>query len=201
MDEGVDKTNDEILVIEKDKKTGNKFKIKKLPRNYLYFLYFFTFAVIGWLLETCFSFYELGHFTKRGFLFGPLCPIYGWGALILIIFFGSYKKHNFKLFIYAALIFSVFEYLVSYGMEAMFGLKWWDYSKDFLNLNGRISIFYSFAWGIIAILFINFVYPFFKKKINKLLSKIPYVVQIVIVYELGILFIIDNVFSFIRYLI
>ena len=154
-----------------------------------------------WILETCFSFYALGHFTKRGFLFGPLCPIYGWGALILIIFFSTYKKHNLKLFIYAALIFSVFEYLVSFGMEALFSSTWWDYTDEFMNLNGRISIFYSFAWGIIAILFINFVYPFFKKKINLLLSKIAYKLQVFTVYAFLLVFITDTVLSCIRYLI
>lgn len=175
---------------------------KRLPRIYLYFIYFLVFAIIGWLLETAFSFYSLGHFTKRGFLFGPLCPIYGWGALILIMFFSTYKrKHNFKLFFYAAIIFSVFEYLVSFGMEALFSLKWWDYTQDVLNLNGRISIFYSFAWGIIAILFINFVYPFFKKKINIILSKIPYKVQIVAVNVLLIALIADTVLSSIKYLL
>ncbi len=174
---------------------------KKLPRTYLYFLYFLIFAVIGWLLETAFSFYALGHFTKRGFLFGPLCPIYGWGALILIIFFSTYKKHNIKLFIYAAIIFSVFEYLVSFGMEAMFSLKWWNYTNEFMNLNGRISIFYSFAWGIIAILFINLIYPFFKKKLNIILSKIPYKVQIIGVYILFLTFLTDTILSSVKYLI
>lgn len=174
---------------------------KKLPRNYLYFLYFLVFAVIGWLLETAFSFYALGHFTKRGFLFGPLCPIYGWGALILIIFFSTYKKHNIKLFIYATIIFSVFEYIVSFGMEAMFSLKWWNYTNEFMNLNGRISIFYSFAWGIIAILFINLIYPFFKKKLNIVLSKIPYKVQIIGVYILFLTFLADTILSSVKYLI
>lgn len=174
---------------------------KKLPRIYLYFLYFFIFAVIGWLLETAFSFYALGHFTKRGFLFGPLCPIYGWGALILIIFFSTYKKHNIKLFIYAAIIFSIFEYVVSFGMEAMFSLKWWNYTNEFMNLNGRVSIFYSFAWGIIAILFINLIYPFFKKKLNIILSKIPYKVQIIGVYILFLTFLTDTIISSVKYLI
>ena len=178
-----------------------KLDRKKLPRLYLYFLYFLIFAFIGWILETCFSFYALGHFTKRGFLFCPLCPIYGWGALILIIFFSTYKKHNLKLFIYAALIFSVFEYLVSFGMEALFSSTWWDYTDEFMNLNGRISIFYSFAWGIIAILFINFVYPFFKKKLNLLLSKIPYKLQVFTVYAFLLVFITDTILSCIRYLI
>lgn len=210
MDNNLEKQN---ITTEKDNKSAQaKKKLiksldnipekKKLPRVYLYFIYFLVFAIIGWLLETAFSFYSLGHFTKRGFLFGPLCPIYGWGALILIMFFRRYKKkHNLKLFFYAAIVFSVFEYLVSFGMEALFSLKWWDYTQEFLNLNGRISIFYSFAWGIIAILFINFVYPFFKKKINIILSKIPYKVQIIAVYALLIVFIADTILSSIKYIL
>ena len=172
----------------------------KLPRAYLYFIYFIVFAFIGWLIETAYSFYSLGHFTKRGFLYGPLCPIYGWGAIILIMFFSTYKKKNFKLFIYSAIIFTLFEYLVSFGMEALFSLKWWDYTEEFMNLNGRVSIFYSFAWGIIAILVINFIYPFFKKKINLVLSKIPFSLQVTIVYILFAIFATDTVLSFIRYL-
>ena len=193
MTENIEKDKDNLILVN----TTNK---KRLPRIYLYFLYFLIFAFIGWLLETCFSFYALGHFTKRGFLFGPLCPIYGFGALILIMFFSTYKKHNLKLFMYAAIIFSIFEYLVSYAMEAMFSLKWWDYTNEFLNLNGRISIFYSFAWGIIAILFINFVYPFFKKNLNLLLSKIPVKLQIYTTYILFMLLLTDTVLSSIRYL-
>ena len=194
------KTSDEGISIEN---TNHKRNItrKKLPRVYLYFIYFILFAFIGWLLETCFSFYALGHFTKRGFLYGPLCPIYGWGALILIMFFGRYRKNNLKLFIYAAIVFTAFEYLVSYGMEALFSLKWWDYTEEFMNLNGRVSIFYTFAWGIIAILFINFIYPFFKKKLNIQLSKIPYKVQVTIVYILFTVFITDTVLSCIKNLV
>ena len=181
----------------KDNKLSSQ---KKLPRAYLYFIYFIVFAFIGWLIETAYSFYSLGHFTKRGFLYGSLCPIYGWGAIILIMFFSTYKKKNFKLFIYSAIIFTLFEYLVSFGMEALFSLKWWDYTEEFMNLNGRVSIFYSFAWGIIAILVINFIYPFFKKKINLLLSKIPYGIQVTVVYVLFAIFATDTVLSFIRYL-
>ena len=178
-----------------------KFTPPKMPRLYIYFLYFLIFAIIGWLLETSFSFYALGHFTKRGFLYGPLCPIYGWGAIILIMFFSTYRKHNIKLFIYSAIIFSIFEYFVSFILEASFSQNWWDYTNEFMNLNGRISIFYSFAWGIIAILFINLIYPFFKKKVNKILSKIPYRIQLVTVYMLVLTFLSDTVLSIIKYLI
>ena len=191
----------EPLAKEKADSNINTKNKKRLPRVYLYFIYFLVFAIIGWLIETAYSFYSLGHFTKRGFLYGPLCPIYGWGAIILIMFFSTYKKKNFKLFVYAAIIFSLFEYLVSFGMEALFSLKWWDYTSEFMNLNGRVSIFYSFAWGIIAILVINFIYPFFKKKINLILSKIPYSIQVTAVYILFAAFVTDTVLSCVNYLV
>jgi len=171
----------------------------RFSRRQLFILYFFIFALLGWVLETLFSFYALGHFTKRGFLYGPICPIYGYGAIILIIFLAKYKKNSMKLFLYSAVVFSVFEYFVSFGLEALFGIHWWDYTNEFMNLNGRISIFYAFAWGIIAILFINQIYPFFKKKLNIALSKIPYAVQVVILRLLEIVFIVDTVCSCMHY--
>lgn len=169
---------------------------KRLSKSYILFMYFLLFSFLGWLLETFYSIYELGHFTKRGFLYGPICPIYGFGALILILFFSKYKRKNIKLFIYAAIIFSFFEYIVGYGMDALFATKWWDYTNEFFNLNGRISIFYSFIWGIAAILFINNIYPFFKKKLNIILSKIPYKLQLYSLQLLGIILLVDTFLSF-----
>ena len=138
-----------------------------------YLLYFLIYAFIGWLLETFYAIGILGYFTKRGFLFGPLCPIYGWGAIILVSRLKKYKSNSLKLFFYSAIIFSIFEYFVSFALDAMFATKWWDYTNDFMNLNGRISIFYSFAWGVIAILFINHIHPFIERNIKKFLKKIP----------------------------
>lgn len=172
----------------------------KLSRFELYVLYFFIFAFIGWLMETIYAIFTLGHFVKRGFLYGPICPIYGFGALMLILFLAKYRKNNLKLFLYAAIIFSAFEYVVSYGLDALFAMHWWDYTNEFFNLNGRITLSFSVAWGIIAILFINHIYPFLKKKVNLVLSKIPYGLQITIVRVFSLIFVIDTVSSFIRYL-
>ena len=173
---------------------------KKLNKFQTYVLYFFLFAFLGWLMETIYSFIVLGHFTKRGFLYGPLCPLYGYGALILIIFLAKYKNNALKLFTYAAVVFSVFEYLTSYVLEVLFHSYWWDYTNDFFNLNGRISIFYSFAWGVIAIIFIGHIYPFFKKKLNIIVSKITYKVKACILNVIFSIFIIDTILSCIRYL-
>lgn len=180
------------------KHSANK-KIR-LSRFQTYVLYFFIFAFIGWLMETIYAVFTLGHFVKRGFLYGPICPIYGYGALMLILFLSKYHHKDLQLFTYAAVIFSIFEYLVSFGLDALFSMHWWDYTGEFMNLNGRISIFYSFAWGIIAILFINHAYPFLKKKLNLILSKIPYSVQPFILKLFSITFIVDTITSCIRYL-
>ncbi len=163
-------------------------------------LYFFIYAFIGWLLETFYALGVLGHFVKRGFLFGPLCPIYGWGAVILISVLKKYKSKPLKLFVYSAIVFSIFEYVAGFALEALFSARWWDYTNDFMNLNGRISIFYTFAWGIIALIFINLVHPFVEKITKKALKKIPAKTQMIIIEILGSVWIIDTIASSIRYL-
>lgn len=173
----------------------------RLDKIQFYILYFFLFSFLGWLLETLFCLFKLGYFSKRGFLYGPICPIYGFGGLLLIIVLSKYKKNSFKLFISAGIIFSAFEYVVSFALEALFSMHWWDYTGEFLNLNGRIGFFYFIAWGIISILFINHLFPFLKKKINLCLSKIPYKLQVFILYFLCAIISVDTIASYIRYTI
>lgn len=69
-------------------------------------------------------------------------------GIILILFFKNYKKKPIKLFFGAALIFSIFEYITDFFLQALFSTKWWDYTGQFLNLNGRITLSFSIVWGI-----------------------------------------------------
>lgn len=176
-------------------------KSKKHIINFRYLLlYFFIYACIGWLLETFYAIGVLGHFVKRGFLFGPLCPIYGFGGVILIQFLKKYKSNKIKLFCYSAIIFTIFEYVAGFALDALFAGRWWDYTNDFMNLNGRISIFYTFAWGIIAIVFTKLIHPFVEKNIKRILKKIPIKVQAISIHFLFIILIADTVLSSIKYL-
>lgn len=176
-------------------------KSKKQQINIRYLLlYFFIYAIIGWLLETIYGIGVLGYFTKRGFLYGPLCPIYGFGAVILIQCLKKYKSNSLKLFCYSAIIFSVFEYVAGFALDALFAGRWWNYTNDFMNLNGRISIFYSFAWGVIAIMFINFIHPFIEKLTKKILKKIPTKIQTILIQIMFVILIIDTVLSSLKYL-
>ena len=158
-------------------------------------IYFIIYSFIGWVMESSYALYYTRHFVNRGFLFGPLCPLYGYGAIILILFFKNYKKHSLKLFFYASFIFSVFEYITSYVLDALFKLKWWDYTNDFLNINGRVSLFYSVIWGIAAILFLNHVHPFISKKVDKLIDKISDKYKIILVSIFIVLLISDTTLS------
>ena len=176
-----------------------KYDSKKLSKIQNIILYFFIFAFLGWVLETIYSFIVLGHFTKRGFLFGPLCPIYGFGAIMMILSLNKYKNNIIKLFLYSIVIFSGFEYIAGFLLDATFSIRLWDYTLDFLNLNGRISIFYSISWGIIAIIFIKYIFPFTEKFVKFFTNKISYIFKSIIVYILSCIYLIDTFFSFIRW--
>ena len=162
-------------------------------------LFFFVYGFLGWLLEVVYAIYTEGHLINRGFLYGPICPIYGFGALILIYGLENINKNKFLKFIFATVTFSAFEYVVSLVLEVIFHQRWWDYSGDILNIQGRISLFYSIAWGIIGLLFTERIHPFVKKRLKKILE-IESKYKIIIIIILLSIICIDEVLSIIKYL-
>lgn len=111
------------------------------------------------------------HFKKlvnRGFLFGPICPIYGVGALLIYFGFRNYTNNPILIFIMGILITSGVEYYTSYMFEKLFHNKWWDYSSRPDNINGRICIWNSFGFGIAGLLVIYIFQPIFLSVINLL---------------------------------
>ena len=182
-----------IVIIE-----DNRFN-RKLTKFQCYLTYFFIFSFVGWLLETIYSYFVLGYFANRGFLFGPLCPIYGFGGLILIIFLEDLKKHPIQLFFVAIIVFSIFEYIIGYGLDALYNLWLWDYRNELLNINGRICLFYSIAWGVVALVFNYILFPIFKNFSTFLSSKISIKLQIFAIRLCTMIFIIDVLYSLIQY--
>lgn len=173
---------------------------RKLNKAQKAIIYFFIYSFIGWLLEVIYAMYVEHRFVNRGFLFGPICPIYGCGALILIASLSKVKGNRLLKFFVAVISFSVFEYIVSYVLEVMFNQRWWDYSNDILNLQGRISLLYSLLWGVLGILFTEKIHPMIRGKVEKICLLIPKSIQIFIIFVLVAGFIIDEVFSILGYL-
>ncbi|MCI8833502.1 MAG: putative ABC transporter permease [Clostridia bacterium] len=163
-------------------------------------LYFFIYSFLGWSLEVVYAMYVHRTFVNRGFLFGPICPIYGFGALILIGSLRNVKKNRILKFFIAIIAFSVFEYIASYILEVLFNQRWWDYSNDILNLQGRISILYSLVWGILGILFTEKLHPFIRRKVEEVSLSISKKTQTIIIYTLVVIFVMDEIFSILAHL-
>lgn len=104
-------------------------------------------------------------------MYGPFCIVYGIGAIALIFTLNKYKDNNFKLFFYGMIVGCTVEYLSSYIGELIMHVKWWDYSNDFFNINGRTCLYYAIWWGLLSIPLIKYINPFLDKFIEKITKK------------------------------
>lgn len=131
--------------------------------------YFAIYSILGFVIETLFGALTKGVIeSRKSFLYGPFCGIYGLGAIVMILFLQYFRKNNYTLFLGGFLVGSVVEYVVSLVGELIFHVKWWDYSSVPLNINGRVCVFFSLFWGILAIYLMTHVNP----KVDNLIEKI-----------------------------
>lgn len=159
----------------------------------VYFLLFIIYAVCGWIMEVICSLVNLKKFVNRGFLIGPYCPIYGYGAILITLLLKKYLEDPFTLFIMAIILCGVLEYLTSYVMEKVFHLRWWDYSKKKFNINGRVCLDTIIPFGILGIIIMYVTNPFILDKLNLLSST-----ALNIIFYVSItVYIIDNIVSLI----
>ena len=157
-----------------------------------YFFIFIIYTFLGWVLEVAFIFIKTNRFVNRGFLIGPACPIYGFGALIMMFYLTQYKDEPFTVFIMGAFICSTLEYITSYIMEKIFKARCWDYSDKKFNVNGRICLTYAFLFGLCGVIMICFTNPI----IIYLLNLIPENIMVIISSSFLIIFITDVLVSF-----
>ena len=104
------------------------------------FWYFVVFSVIGLFIETFYCYITTGVLeSRKGMIWGPICPVYGVGTTILILSLNKYKdKGIIKLFFYGFIIGSIAEYILSYGLEVIYKMRFWDYGYASFNINGRM---------------------------------------------------------------
>ena len=128
-------------------------------------------SIAGYVIEVSFYFFKHGIFlNKQGLLYGPFKPIYGFGSVILsLILSFVHNKKNWVIFIYGSLIGGVFEYICSLILEYFFKTRMWTYANMGLDINGRVYLPYLPIWGLIALLWLKVIYPWF----SKIIAKIP----------------------------
>ena len=136
-------------------------------------IYFIIYSFIGFVVETLFALVNYNVLeSRKSFLYGPFCGIYGVGAVVLILVLRLFNKNNYTLFLGGCITGSIIEYIMSFLGEILFGARWWDYSKRFLNINGRICLLYSIFWGILSLILIRIINPAIDKFIDYIKSKI-----------------------------
>lgn len=161
--------------------------------QYLYlFLMFIIYSFLGWIVDTVDILITTKKLVNRGFLIGPICPIYGVGVLLMIFLLSGFTDTPLALFILAISIFMSLEYFTSYIMEKLFNARWWDYSDRKFNLNGRICLETTIPFGLGGVFVMYVINPF----VIKLLDKIPHNIVIILGIIFLVLFIIDLICSF-----
>ncbi len=134
-----------------------------------YFIYFFIYAVIGYISEVIYCSIPLGRLVNCGFLHGPYLPIYGFGALLVVIPLMYFDAQPILVFLIAVLLTSVLEYVTSFLLEKIFNTKVWDYSKKLANINGRVCLLNSTLFGLMGLAATYWLHP----ALTRVVSTIP----------------------------
>lgn len=156
-----------------------------------YFLLFVFYSFLGWLMEVTQGYVRHKKFVNRGFLIGPYCPIYGYGAISMTLLLKGYANDPIVLFVMAIVICSILEYTTSFVMEKLFKIRWWDYSNRKFNINGRICLETMIPFGILGCLMIYFVNPFMFAIIDMIPSNLINIIAVI----LFIIYLVDNAIS------
>ena len=120
---------------------------------------FFIYAFLGWCSEVSYAALKSGRFVNRGFLNGPVCPVYGCGAVIVLWVLEPLRGNLLLLFLGSVALTSLLEWLTGFVLERLFHQRWWDYSQEPFNLNGYICLRFSIAWGLACLFVVKLVHP------------------------------------------
>ena len=151
-------------------------------------MWFIIYSFIGWVYESVLCSILNKRIVNRGFLDGPICPIYGCGALIVIWAFYGRLDNILAIFILSAILTCFLEYITSYIMEQLFHTRWWNYSNRKFNINGRVCLEGMIIFGTFCTFLIKIIHPCFSKIINGYLNDN---FMIVVSYVMIVIFAID----------
>ncbi len=136
-----------------------------------YILYFFIYSTLGWVLETVYAFCTTRRYIiRRTMLRLPACPVYGIGAVLLILTLKPVSDNYLLVFCGGFLVASCAEYITEFYAEHFLRVRLWDYRQIPVNLHGRVCAWFSLCWGIAAVVFLRFLEP----AVSALVSQLPF---------------------------
>lgn len=148
---------------------------------YLFILYFFVYGFLGWCTEVAYATVKQKKFVNRGFLNGPICPVYGIGVGTVVILLGSKQWGLAMLYIVSTVLVTVIEGVTGYLMDRLFHHKWWDYSNQPFNIGGYVCLIFSLAWGVACVVIVRVIHPVIQEGIDLL----PYKLGVVLIAVFG----------------
>ncbi len=154
-------------------------------------LTFLTYAFLGWVAEVVYCAVQDGRFSNRGFLAGPVVPIYAFGALLVLFLLAPVSENPFWIFVGGALLCTLLELVTGWALERIFRQRWWDYTGTPFNIGGYVNLKMSILWGLACLLLVEVLHP----GVELLLDWLPDTLQTVIVVVCLALFLIDFVTS------
>jgi len=133
-----------------------------------YFLWLITYSFLGWVYESAICSIDERSLVNRGFLNGPVCPVYGFGALASIFILDQRTDNIIILFFVGMFLTCTVEYITALLLEKLFHAKWWDYSHNRFNFQGRVCLLGAVVFGILSVLLIKYIHPFVRGLTNQL---------------------------------
>lgn len=121
--------------------------------------YFILYSFLGWCLEVAFCSINTGKFVNRGFLNGPVCPIYGFGAVSVVLLLRPISDQFILLYVGSVIVCSAIELVVGFMLKKLFKTTWWDYSDQRFNLGGYICLKFSLLWGVACLFLVKVIHP------------------------------------------
>lgn len=151
-----------------------------------YFLYFFIYAIIGYISEVIYCSIPMKRFVNRGFLHGPYLPIYGFGALLVVVPLMYFNTHPLLVFVVAVVLTSSLEYVTSFLLEKIFRTQLWDYSKKFANINGRVCLLNSTLFGFMGLAATYYLHPALIRSVSALPAAVLHLLSSVLLFGISI---------------
>lgn len=143
---------------------------------YNYLNYFVIYAFLGWVLEVMYAAVITKKFVNRGFLNGPFCPIYAFGAILVVHLLTPFKEHRIFLFLGSIIIATLVELFTGWILEVTLKKRWWDYSNRNFNFHGYICLEFSIIWGLVCFFVFDAIQPTIEKWIQLWPDKIGWVI-------------------------
>ena len=154
---------------------------------YRFLWIFFIYAFLGWCTEVSYAALVTGKFVNRGFLNGPVCPVYGFGVVIVLAGLAPLEENLLLLFLGSVALTSSLEWLTGFVLEKLFHQQWWDYSDQPFNLSGYVCLRFSIAWGFACLFVVKLLHP----TVLLLIRLVPKTLGVILLALLGAVMAVD----------